>query len=95
MGPDVDSVSWNMYNADGHPHAVKQKKPNDLGVYDMLGNVAEWTRSGSDPFFILAGGSFEDDMSQFNPDIREFGYLTYKGKSVGLRLVSYPADVMK
>ena len=25
-------------------HPVAQKKPNALGLYDMLGNAAEWTK---------------------------------------------------
>lgn len=39
---DVDSVAW--YGEDwnrGH-HEVGAKAPNDLGIYDMSGNVLEW-----------------------------------------------------
>ena len=39
---DVDEVAWYLGNSGGITHHVKMKKPNDLGLYDMNGNVKEW-----------------------------------------------------
>jgi formylglycine-generating enzyme required for sulfatase activity len=39
---DVDSIAWYANNADEKTHPVATKKPNDYGLYDMLGNVLEW-----------------------------------------------------
>jgi formylglycine-generating enzyme required for sulfatase activity len=39
---DVNEVAWNYINADGKVHPVATKKPNELGIYDMSGNVSEW-----------------------------------------------------
>jgi formylglycine-generating enzyme required for sulfatase activity len=36
------SVAWYLNNADDHIHPVGRKQPNDLGIYDMSGNVEEW-----------------------------------------------------
>lgn len=42
---NVEEVAWYAGNSSGSPHPVKQKTPNELGLYDMSGNVYEWTSS--------------------------------------------------
>ena len=39
---NIDDVAWHYDNSGNGPHPVKQKQPNELGLYDMSGNVAEW-----------------------------------------------------
>jgi formylglycine-generating enzyme required for sulfatase activity len=38
----LDEVAWYRRNSDGQTHPVGRKKPNELGLYDMTGNVEEW-----------------------------------------------------
>jgi hypothetical protein len=48
---DIDGLSkyaWHGDNADGNPHPVAAKAPNAFGLYDVLGNVAEWCARGQD-----------------------------------------------
>jgi formylglycine-generating enzyme required for sulfatase activity len=35
-------VGWYGDNSDDKTHPVAQKQPNELGLYDMSGNVEEW-----------------------------------------------------
>lgn len=45
---DLEAVAWHGGNAKDTPHVVASKKPNAVGLYDMLGNVAEWVNDWFD-----------------------------------------------
>jgi formylglycine-generating enzyme required for sulfatase activity len=40
---ELSKYGWYVANSDNKYHQIKQLKPNDWGLYDMAGNVAEWT----------------------------------------------------
>ncbi|MBR6489160.1 MAG: SUMF1/EgtB/PvdO family nonheme iron enzyme [Muribaculaceae bacterium] len=45
---DIDKVAWYIGNSDHQIQIVATKEANELGIYDMIGNVSEWTSNFDD-----------------------------------------------
>ncbi len=50
----LDDVAWYEGNSGGTKQRVRAKSPNAYGLYDMLGNVQEWTQDWFDPEYYAA-----------------------------------------
>ena len=56
---------------DGYPCPVGKWKPNDLGLFDMVGNLREWAQdnekyaTAKHPAYRLLGGNFTDNAFLF------------------------------
>lgn len=45
---ELGGYAWFYNNSQFHSHPVGEKKPNELGLYDMTGNVWEWMSDNYD-----------------------------------------------
>ena len=90
---DIDEVAWYGDNSEGQTHPVKQKKPNELGIYDMNGNVDEWCwDEDSNPDYRFnrhfLGGNWEDGKSFCDYDERVGSNAAGANQSIyGFRVV--------
>ena len=63
-GNNFEEVGWYACKANHKTHPVKQKKPNELGLYDMYGNVGEWCSD-------IGGYMTEEEELQYFEEIKE------------------------
>ena len=70
-GDDIDAVAWYVDNAEDATHPVATMGANELGLYDMSGNVWEWCQD--------VYGTYSD-APQVNPTGTTVGtYRVYRG----------------
>ncbi len=95
---DFDTVAWYCNNSGNRTHEVKGKAPNELGIYDMSGNVEEWCEDIWHPYTedadeendknakVSRGGGYLDFARHLRVSDRRRVPITIYNSDIGLRL---------
>ena len=84
---NIGEVAWCVYNAEESTHSVAQKAPNELGIYDMTGNVSEWVANMFDRNTrFVKGGSWSDDARNSTIESNEKYDVKHKNNRIGFRV---------
>lgn len=94
---NIEDVAWYRDNASRSTHPVGEKLPNELDIYDMCGNVWEWTGTPAHSYtidegvesnsFIRRGGSWWHEKNNCRVSKRYVSDRSKKTSGLGLRLV--------
>lgn len=64
-----EAVAWHRGNAASHTHLVGTKTADELGLFDLFGNAAEWVVTEGNAL-VTRGGSFRDAVDEVGPAAR-------------------------
>lgn len=80
---NLDAVAWYDGNSGGMTHPVGLKLPNELGIYDMSGNVREWCQESYNSKSQL----YSQGLSVSTPQVRSgSGWWSWSAISLGSKM---------